>query len=176
MRDETVARSYAEALFELGERHEGVEAYGEGIETVAVLIDENDDFRRFLDTPRIALAKKKELVRSVFADRVPARLVNFVLITLDKRRQKLLRVIAREYRSIMDVHFNRIHIEVTLARAMDEQSVIPVPFNDRIEQPAGGILANGHTRSQVLTDSRFYDRVARGMGQVQGAREDAVVL
>jgi F-type H+-transporting ATPase subunit delta len=123
VRDETVARSYAETLFELAERHEGIEAYGEGIEIVAVLVDENDDFRRFLDTPRIALAKKKELVRSVFADRVPARLVNFVLITLDKRRQRLLRAIAREYRGLMDVHFNRVHVEVTLARVMDEQSV-----------------------------------------------------
>ena len=123
MRDETVARNYAETLFELAERHEGVEAYGEGIETVAVLIDENDDFRLFLETPRIALVKKKELVRRVFADRIPARLVNFVLITLDKRRQRLLRGIAREYRSLLDVHFKRVHIEVTLARAMDESSV-----------------------------------------------------
>jgi F-type H+-transporting ATPase subunit delta len=49
--------------------------------------------------------------------------VNFVLITLDKRRQRLLRAIAREYRGLMDVHFNRVHVEVTLARVMDEQSV-----------------------------------------------------
>jgi F-type H+-transporting ATPase subunit delta len=122
VRDQTVARNYAEALFELAERHEGIEAYGEGIEIVAALVDEHDDFRRFLDTPRIALAKKKELVRNVFADRVPAKLVNFVLITLDKRRQRLLRAIAREYRGLMDVRFNRVHVEVTLARPMDDQS------------------------------------------------------
>ncbi|HIF06287.1 MAG TPA: ATP synthase F1 subunit delta [Gemmatimonadetes bacterium] len=123
MRDETVARNYAEALFELAERHEGVEAYGTGVETVALLIDENDEFRQFLDTPRIALAKKKEVVRSVFGETLPARLVNFVLITLDKRRQRLLREIAREYQALLDVHFNRVHVEVTLARELDEQSV-----------------------------------------------------
>ena len=126
MRDETIARNYAEALFELGERHEGVEAYGEGVEIVAALIDENDDFRRFLETPRIALEQKKAVVRSAFADRLPARLVNFVLITLDKRRQRLLRSIAREYRSLMDEHFNRVHVEVTLAREMDEQSITEI--------------------------------------------------
>ena len=123
MRDETVARNYAEALFELAERHEGVDAYGNGIEMVAVLIDENDDFRRFLDTPRIALEQKKEVVRRVFGEMLPEKLVNFVLITLDKRRQRLLRVIAREFKTLMDEHFNRVHVEVTLARKMDEDAV-----------------------------------------------------
>ena len=123
MRDETIARNYAEALFELAERHEGVEAYGTGIEVVARLIDENDDFRRFLQTPRIALAQKKAVVRRVFDERLPAKLVNFLLITLDKRRQRLLRGIAREYMSLMDQHFNRVHVEVTLARQFDEKSM-----------------------------------------------------
>ena len=123
MRDETIARNYAEALFELAELHEGVEAYGAGVEVVARLIDENDDFRRFLETPRIALAEKKEVVRSVLGDKLPAKLVNFVLITLDKRRQRLLRAIAREYMGLMDQHFNRVHVEVTLARQFDEKSM-----------------------------------------------------
>ncbi len=123
MRDETIARNYAEALFELAERHEGVEAYGTGIETVARLIDENDDFRRFLQTPRIAVAQKKAVVRRVFGEALPAKLVNFLLITLDKRRQRLLRAIAREYMGLMDQHFNRVHVEVTLARQFDEKSM-----------------------------------------------------
>ena len=126
MRDETVARNYAEALFELAERHEGVEAYGTGVETVARLIEENDEFRQFLDTPRIAAAKKKEVVRSVFGEALPTRLVNFVLITLDKRRQRLLRAIAREYMGLMDEHFQRVHVEVTLARPLDEESLAEV--------------------------------------------------
>ncbi len=126
MRDETVARNYAEALFELAERHEGVEAYGTGIEGVAVLIDENDDFRRFLETPRIDVAEKKKVVRKVFGETLPAKLINFIMITLDKRRQRLLRVIAREYKGLMDVHFNRVHVEVTLARELDEDAVAEI--------------------------------------------------
>ncbi len=123
MRDETVARNYAEALFELAERHEGVDAYGTGVGIVARLIDENDDFRRFLETPRIAVAEKKDVVRRVLGEKLPTRLVNFVLITLDKRRQRLLRAIAREYMGLMDQHFNRVHVEVTLARQFDEKSM-----------------------------------------------------
>lgn len=123
MRDETVARNYAETLFELAERHEGVEAYGAGVEAVARLIDENDDFRRFLETPRIALAQKKAVVRKVFGETLPAKLVSFLLITLDKRRQRLLRAIAREYMGLMDQHFKRVHVEVTLSRQFDDKSM-----------------------------------------------------
>jgi len=123
VRDETIARNYAEALFELAERHEGVETYGAGIETVAVLIDGNDEFRKFLATPRIDVAQKKTVVRRVFSESLPTKLVNFLLITLDKRRQRLLREIAREYKNLTDVHFNRIHVEVTLARELDEQAI-----------------------------------------------------
>ena len=123
MRDETIARNYAEALFELAERHEGVEAYGTGVQLVARLIDENDDFRRFLETPRISVGQKKEVVRRVFGETLPTRLVNFLLITLDKRRQRLLRAIAHEYMGLMDQHFNRVHVEVTLARQFDEKSM-----------------------------------------------------
>jgi len=46
-----------------------------------------------------------------------------LLITLDKRRQRLLRVIAREYKSLMDLHFNRVHVEVTLARKLSKEAV-----------------------------------------------------
>ena len=123
MRDETIARNYAEALFELAERHEGVEAYGTGVEIVAHLIDENDDFRRFLETPRIAVAQKKVMVRRVFGKTLPVKFVDFLLITLDKRRQRLLRAIAREYMGLMDQHPNRVHVEVTLARQFDEKSM-----------------------------------------------------
>ena len=123
MRDETIARNYAEALFELAGRHEGVEAYGTCVETVARLIDENDDFRRFLETPRIAVAQKKAVIRRVFGKTLPVKFVDFLLITLDKRRQRLLRVIAREYMGLMDQHFNRVHVEVTLARQFDEKSM-----------------------------------------------------
>ena len=123
MRDETIARNYAEALFELAERHEGVEAYGTGVETVARLIDENDEFRRFLETPRIAVAQKKAVIRKVFGKTLPVKFVDFLLITLDKRRQRLLRAIAREYMGLMDQHLNRVHVEVTLARQFDEKSM-----------------------------------------------------
>ncbi len=119
MRDETVAKNYAETLFELAARHEGVDTFGEGIELVARLLDENPRVRLFLETPRIAASEKKAVVRKVFGEHLPRHLVNFLLVTIDKRRQRLLREIAREYHALVDEHHNRVHVEVTLARELD---------------------------------------------------------
>ena len=91
MRDETVARSYAQTLFELAGRYEGAERYQVGIETVARLLDENAEFRTFLETPRIPLAEKKKVVRAAFGAALPRPLLNFLMVVLDKRRQRLLR-------------------------------------------------------------------------------------
>ena len=85
MRDTTVARSYAEALFELGERH-----------------DAHDDFARGLSTITSLLV------------------MNFVLIVLEKRRQRLLRAIAAEYRELLDSKLGRLHVQVTLAHEPDD--------------------------------------------------------
>ena len=120
MRDETVARSYAETLFGLAERHEGLEVFGQGIKLVEDLLDQEANFRLFLETPRIAAADKKSVIRKAFADRLPAQLVNFLLVTVDKRRQRLLRDISVQYHALLDDHEGRTHVEVTLARPVDE--------------------------------------------------------
>ena len=119
MRDETVAREYAETLFVLAERHEGLEVFGRGVDLVAGLIDQAPDFRLFLETPRIDAEAKKALVRRAFEGELPVQLLNFLFVTIDKRRQRLLRQIAQHFRALVDEKEGRAHVEVTLARPID---------------------------------------------------------
>jgi F-type H+-transporting ATPase subunit delta len=120
VRDETVARNYAETLFELAERDGALEEYGDAIETVARVIEENPDVRLFLETPRIDDADKKDVVRRVFGDRLPRHVVNFILVTIDKRRQRILRDIATQYHALLDERMGREHVEVSVARPVDD--------------------------------------------------------
>lgn len=119
MRSETIARNYAGALFELAERDGTLEGYGEGIELVARLLDENPDFRTFIETPRVAANQKKSVIRRAFGAVLPPRLLNFLLITIDKRRQRMLRDIARAYHDLVDERLGRVRVEVTVARALE---------------------------------------------------------
>jgi F-type H+-transporting ATPase subunit delta len=120
VRDETVSRSYAQTLFELAAKHDAVEEYGAALATVARLLEENPRFRTFVETPRIDEAEKKSVVRRVFGSALPKHVVSFLLVTIDKRRQRLLREISRQYAVLLDAHLGREHVEVTLARAPDE--------------------------------------------------------
>ncbi len=120
MRDQTVSRNYAETLFELARRNDAMVEYGDGLDTVARLLDENPRFRMFLETPRIEDGDRKALVRKVFGESIPTHVLNFVLVTIEKRRQRLLRTISRQYQALLDDHLGRQHVEVTLAREADE--------------------------------------------------------
>lgn len=134
MRDGTIARNYAEALLALAQRHDAVESYGEGLATVARALDENPRFRTLLETPRIDASEKKDVVLRVFGGRLPPLLINFLRVTIDKRRQRLLGTMAREYRDLVDQHQGRAHVEVTVARPLDDATV------DTLGRRISGIL------------------------------------
>ena len=122
MRDETIARSYAETLFELADRNDRLEEYGVAIETVALLIEEDRKFGLFLETPRIDDEERKAVVLEVFGAALPRHVVNFVLVTIDKRRQRLLRAISSEYQALLDERIGREHVQVTVARTIDDST------------------------------------------------------
>lgn len=120
MRDETVARNYAEALFESALKHQAVDEFESAMQTVAVLLDEHPDFHLFLVTPRIDAEDKKKVIREAFGSKLPQQVVNFLLLTIDKRRQRLLGEIAEEYAMLVDDHLGRAHVEVSVARPIDD--------------------------------------------------------
>jgi len=116
-----VVRNYAETLLELAVRDDAVEAYGDHIEEVGALYRLEEDFRRFLETPGVSLEEKKEAIRKAWGGRAPERFVRFLLLTLDKRRQRELPRIAGAYRELRDEKEGRVHATVTLAREPDDE-------------------------------------------------------
>lgn len=117
----TVARSYADALFELGTRTGQRDRFGEAFGVVEALLESVPRFRAFLDVPTVDRADKKRVLRTAFEGAVPPSFLNFLMVVLDKRRQRLLPDIAREYRARVDEALGRVHAEVTLAREPDER-------------------------------------------------------
>lgn len=119
MTNETIARNYAQTLFDLASKHEDLEGFIRGIDTVLGLIDQNPSFRVFLETPRISDPEKKALLKKVFGSVVPRHLLNFLQVTVDKRRQRLLGTIGEEFHALVDEHMGRTHVAVTVARELD---------------------------------------------------------
>lgn len=120
MRDRTVARNYASALFDLGAEHGEQESYGQAFRSLSEALESEPRFERFLATPKLEAPAKETVVRRALEGRVPERFLRFVLVVLRKRRQGLLPLIGEEYRTLVDAASGRVHATVTLARTPDE--------------------------------------------------------
>lgn len=114
-----VAENYAETLLELGIRDDRADAYGDLLADVADLYRMEQAFRLFLQTPRIELAEKKQLLREALGERVPETFLRFLLVVVEKRRQRALPGMERAYREQLDERRGRIRAQVTLAMEPD---------------------------------------------------------
>ena len=139
MTNETIARNYAATLFELAQRHEGLEVFADGMDMVVGLMDQNPSFRLFLETPRIADRDKKDLLKKVFEPALPRALLTYFLVIVDKRRQRLLGAIGEEFHSLLDEHLGRTHVIVTLARPLD-----PTAQEDSVPEALHPSWERGH--------------------------------
>lgn len=119
MREHTVARNYAQALFEVGERAGETDAYAGVLEVLVGAIEADVRVRLALESPRVPKTAKVDLVRRALAGRAPDRFIRFVSAAVRRGRQGLLPAISREYQNLLDVKFNRVHAGIALARPAD---------------------------------------------------------
>jgi len=122
MRAEIIARNYADTLLELARRHGGqgtVEEFGDAMERLAEVVAE-PRVREFLASPRIPAAERKEALRGALEGRVPDLFLRFVMLVVDKRRQKLLGDIASEYRGLVDEQMGRVRVQVAVSHEPDD--------------------------------------------------------
>lgn len=173
MRDETVARNYAETLFELAEREGDIEGFEHGIEMVAHLIDQDRRVQEFVETPRISSSAKKRALEKAVGEHLPLLVLNFVKVVIDKRRQRLIRDIAREFRNLADRHAGRIHVDLTVARPLDDGAV--AALGQRLSRSFGKtVTPHVQVRPHILggvvvrTGDTIYDGSVRR--QIEGMR------
>ena len=115
----TIARNYAEVLFELGEQSGRTADYAELIDAVGAAVAMSPEVQVVLVSPRVPKAAKSRLLASALKD-TPREFVLFLQAVVERGRQGLLEEIAREYSALVDIKLNRVRAAVTLAREPDE--------------------------------------------------------
>lgn len=93
----TVAKRYAEALFELARERGQLDSVQEELEFVAASLRDHADFAEVLNHPRISADRKKETVLNVFGAHLSEINHNFLQLLIDKGRQDLLHHIVEAY-------------------------------------------------------------------------------
>lgn len=148
MRAETIARNYAEALFDLGERSGQTQRYADLIDAVAAAVETTPQVQGVLMSPRVPKSEKSRILGAALRD-VPREFVLFLQALVKRGRQQLLREIAGEYHTLLDVKFNRVRAGVTLARPADDS--LKKSIQDRLSQQLGKeVLATFSVDPEIL--------------------------
>jgi F-type H+-transporting ATPase subunit delta len=119
VRSVTIARNYAETLYELGERSGRTEVYGELLDAVAGALETTPAIADMLMSPRVPKTEKSRIIGAGLKD-APREFVLFLQAVVKRGRGPLLGEIATGYSGLLDVKFNRLRAGVTLAKAPDE--------------------------------------------------------
>jgi F-type H+-transporting ATPase subunit delta len=119
VRSETIARNYAEALFDLGERSGQTARYAELMDALAAAVENTPSVQSVLMSPRVPKAEKARLLATAFQG-VSREFVLYLQALVKRGRQTLLREIATEYHTLLDLKLNRVRAGVTLAHPADE--------------------------------------------------------
>ena len=119
MTNETIARNYAEARFDLGATSGRTAQYADLLDAVAGGIAAAPKAQAVLMSPRVTKAQKTAILTGALPD-APREFVLFLGSVVRRGRQGLFREMAQEYLGLVDRKLNRVRASVTLARPADE--------------------------------------------------------
>jgi F-type H+-transporting ATPase subunit delta len=119
VRPATIARNYAEALFDLGEKSGQAELYADLLDSVAAAMEIEPTVQAVMMSPRVTKPAKARLLEAAMPE-APREFILFLQAVVKRGRQGLFRPIATEFMNLLDVRMNRVRAGVTLAHEPDE--------------------------------------------------------
>jgi F-type H+-transporting ATPase subunit delta len=113
------AKRYAKALIDVLYPDKGEDGFYQ-LQSLASLLNEQPDGRKFLQNPSMAGERRNRLLKEI-ADALgfDRRVANFVSILTDRNRLPLLEEIIGEYQQLMDDRLGIARAQVTAARSLD---------------------------------------------------------
>jgi len=139
VRDRGVARVYAETLLRRAERSGAVEEIDESVVAFGETLDASPRLQRFLEAPHIGAAKKRELLRAVFADRLHPDVLEFLFLVVEKHREPILAGIREAWRELQDRRAERQSAVVVTATPIDSATLASV--REALERAPGKTIA-----------------------------------
>jgi len=112
---ESVAKVYANVLFELAAESRTNETVRREMQALAELIAGNADFAAFLESPAISRGHKKNMLAKVFSGRFSELTMHFLAVAAARDRLGLLPAIIAAYRELEDARTGLVKGTLTTA-------------------------------------------------------------
>lgn len=115
-------RSYARAVFELGQSRDRTDAYGDGLAKATGVLKQYPELIEFFNNPSIPDGEKKSLVEDISEGHIPVTILRLLYLLIDKGRVPLLPGIKVEYDKMVLASRNRVVCRVAIAAELDDYS------------------------------------------------------
>lgn len=115
-----VARRYAQALYEIAQAQNTLEAMEQELKGVAEVIEGTKELQKVLYHPQVLPGEKKNLLKALFADKVSAETLKFLSLIVDKRRENYIAGISAEFTALANEARGKVAAEVISAIELDQ--------------------------------------------------------
>ncbi|MGH2567294.1 MAG: ATP synthase F1 subunit delta, partial [Bacteroidota bacterium] len=128
-----ITRRYAQALLELAEEHRQLDRAVEDMELLQRTAKESKDFVVFLKSPVVRKEKKKEVLKELFAKKVNALSMDFLMLLCEKGREEILPQMIEQFFMLRDEALGIVGVDVKVATELSKEQ------SDRIQQQFEGL-------------------------------------
>lgn len=110
-----LAVRYAQALFDLGKKHNKLDEQLAELVKVGLILSEHPALGRSLQSPTIPSTVKKTILQKVLTGRVSDTTLHFFYVLVDKNREIYLDSITHSYKDLLRQERGQIHVVVQSA-------------------------------------------------------------
>jgi F-type H+-transporting ATPase subunit delta len=139
---------YAQSLFELADRQQGVDTVSSDLNILAGIIGQEKDFIKLLDSPYFSTDYKEQLVRRLLSGVAANLTLDFLMVVIRHGRARLLTDIIGRYAELWDAYHGYYHVKVTVPRALEDGQA---GYSSRL-QCHRRALSPGRVKLQVAVD------------------------
>lgn len=117
-----VGNRYAYALFEAGLELNKLREFKEDFSSVTDILSKEKELNKILSHPKISKDEKKELLNTIFGNKINKEVLNFLFILVDKRREDAIMEINKEFVKLFNEHENIVEVTAITSVQMDNKS------------------------------------------------------
>ena len=122
MKNESISRTYAEALIELAESKGQLDEVQEEVEFFRSLFGPDDGPRLFLESPSIEAHERQEVFEKVFRGKASDLTLNFLLLVVRRGRQAFFLEMLDGFKVLYEKKMGIVHANVTTATPLSAEN------------------------------------------------------
>jgi F-type H+-transporting ATPase subunit delta len=120
MSDITVARRYAQALYEAAEQGGQMDQTDDDMALIQASLDGAPALARLFASPVVPPEKKKKVVTALFTGKVHPTTLHFLEMLVGKGRERLFPTVVQSYRTLRDAHLGIVEAQARVAHPLRE--------------------------------------------------------